>query len=285
MTEHQDNMLGEMKTVALATDGSEFNEGAVHEAILFCQTCKARLILLHVISIDMETATYAHATAAEERHEAKEYMQKLEQMAADNGIECISVIEESYQPDKSIVELARKHGADVIVMGRHGKKGLTQLLVGNMTSKIIGHGFPRVLVVPHGTSISGEKMLVATDGSIYSEQATEEALNMGLHCPLAKKIYVLSVAGKDSQLAEAKARAEQICVRAKEMGVQAECIPLSATGRPFEIITVTAQENDVDMILMGGHGRGLSRLLMGHVTEKVIGRANCAVLVVEKKDN
>ncbi len=284
MTEHQDRMLGEAKTVVLATDGSVFNEGAVHEAILFCQTCKARLILLHVIGIDTELATYAHATAAEERNEAKEYMKKLEQEAADNDVECTTIIEESYQPDKSIVELARQHGADVIVMGRHGKKGLTQLLVGNMTSKIIGHGFPRVLVVPHGSSISGEKMLLATDGSEYSEQATAEALNMMLHCPLAKKLFVLSVASKDKQLAEAKARAEEVCARAKEMGVKADCIPLSATGRPVEIITATAQENEVDLIFIGGHGRGLSKLLMGHVAEKVIGRANCAVLVVEKKD-
>jgi len=284
MTKYQEHMLGEVETVALATDGSVFNEGAVHEAILFCQTCKARLILLHVIGIDTETAISAHATTAEERHAIKAYMVKLEQMAADNEIECTTIIEESYQPDKSIVEIAQQHRADVIVMGRHGKKGLTQLLVGNMTSKIIGHGFPRVLVVPQGSSISGEKMLVATDGSEYSEQATAEALNMGLHCPLVKKIYVLSVAVKDTQLAEAKARAEQVCARAKEIGLKLECIPLSAVGRPFEVITATAQEKDIDLIFIGGHGRGLSKLLMGHVAEKVIGRANCAVLVVEKKD-
>lgn len=284
MAKYRDHMLGEVKNVALATDGSVYNEGAVNEAILFCQTCKARLILIHVIGIDTESATSVHATATEERHESKRYMTKLEQMAADNGIECISVVEESYQPDKTLVELAQKHNADVIVMGRHGKKGLTQLLVGNMTSKIIGRGFPRVLVVPQGSSISGEKMLLATDGSIYSEQATEEALNMGLHCPLARKIYALSVATRDTQLAESKARVEQVCAQAQKMGVKAECIPLTATGRPFEVITDTAHKHDVDLILMGGHGREVSKLLMGHVAEKVIGRANCAVLVVEKKD-
>lgn len=284
MTEHQDRMLGETKTVMLATDGSVFNEGAVNEAILFCQTCEARLILLHVIGIDAEVATYAHATAAEDRREAKEYMAKLEQKAADNNVECTSIIEESYQPDKSIVELAHQHDVDVIVMGRHGKKGLTQLLVGNMTSKIIGHGFPRVLVVPHGSSISGENILLATDGSVYSEQATDEALNMGLHCPLAKRFYVISVASKDKQLEEARERAENVCERAKEMGVKAKCIPLSATGRPVEIISATAQANEIDLIFIGGHGRGLSKLLMGHVAEKVIGRANCAVLVVEKQE-
>ncbi|MCI5131137.1 MAG: universal stress protein, partial [Candidatus Electrothrix sp. EH2] len=50
-----------------------------------------------------------------------------------------------------------------------------------------------------------------------------------------------------------------------------------------DVITQTAKDKEVDIILMGGHGKGLSKLLMGHVTEKVIGKAHCAVLVVEKK--
>ncbi|MCW5208418.1 universal stress protein, partial [Desulfobulbus sp. US2] len=45
------------------------------------------------------------------------------------------------------------------------------------------------------------------------------------------------------------------------------------------------EEKQADMILIGGHGKGLTKLLMGHVTEKVIGRAHCAVLVIEKKKN
>jgi nucleotide-binding universal stress UspA family protein len=61
-----------------------------------------------------------------------------------------------------------------------------------------------------------------------------------------------------------------------------ECVSNALVGSPAEVITTVAQEKNVDLILMGGHGKGLSKLLMGHVTEKVIGRAHCAVLVVEK---
>jgi nucleotide-binding universal stress UspA family protein len=37
------------------------------------------------------------------------------------------------------------------------------------------------------------------------------------------------------------------------------------------------------MIIIGGHGKGLSKLLMGHVTERVIDKAHCAILVIEKE--
>ena len=48
-----------------------------------------------------------------------------------------------------------------------------------------------------------------------------------------------------------------------------------------ELIVATAKEKNVDMILLGGYGKGLSKLLMGHVTEKVISKAHCAVLVLD----
>ena len=53
-------------------------------------------------------------------------------------------------------------------------------------------------------------------------------------------------------------------------------------GEPYNVIISTAKEKKVDLIVMGSHGRrGISRLLMGSVTERVIGHASCAVLVVK----
>jgi nucleotide-binding universal stress UspA family protein len=53
-------------------------------------------------------------------------------------------------------------------------------------------------------------------------------------------------------------------------------------GRPYEAIIETAREKGVDLIVMGSHGRtGMERLLMGSVTERVVGHADCAVLIVK----
>ena len=282
MTEKTTNLMGEVDVIALAIDGSDYTDGAVQEAIFFGQACGARIVILHVIGIDTETATSAHATSASVRMESKEYIDNIKKMANDSGIECDVVIEESYQPDKAIVELAYKHEADVIIMGRHGKKGLLQLLVGSMTSKVIGHGFPQVLVVPKDFTITGEKILLATDGSEFCLLAGEQAVNMGSRCSTLKEVHVLSVASKMVDIDKAKQLTEDVCKKAKERLDDVDCFPLAAVGRAAEVIAATALEKDIDMILMGGHGKGLSKLLMGHVTEKVIGRAHCAVLVIEK---
>lgn len=282
MREKAVHLMGEVKRVALATDGSEFSDGAVQEAIFFCQACKASLTIINVIGINTEVATSAHATSTTMRGEIKGYIENIVKMASDGGIESTIVVEESYQPEKTIVELAHKNNADLLIMGRHGRKGLLKLLVGSMTSKVIGLGFPHILVVPKDFSVTGKRLLVATDGSELSEMALTEAVNMSEHCASLKEIYVLSVAKQEEGLEEARERAENTCQRAKEKGMKSDCQAFSAVGRPSEVISNFASEKGIDIILMGGHGKGLSKLLMGHVTEKVIGRAHCAVLVVDK---
>jgi nucleotide-binding universal stress UspA family protein len=54
-------------------------------------------------------------------------------------------------------------------------------------------------------------------------------------------------------------------------------------GDPAEAIIRLAQTEDVDMIVMGTHGRrGLTRLLMGSVAEAVVRAAPCPVLTVKQ---
>jgi len=52
-------------------------------------------------------------------------------------------------------------------------------------------------------------------------------------------------------------------------------------GDAYEVIVDIAKEKDIDLVVMGSHGRrGLTRLLMGDVTAKVVGHAPCTVMVV-----
>ncbi|XCN71843.1 MAG: universal stress protein [Candidatus Electrothrix aestuarii] len=272
------------KVIALATDGSSSTDGAVQEAIFLAQSCRARIVVLHVIPIDSGSATAIHASTSSSLLESKKYLKRLKTLTDDNEIPCEIIIEESYQPDKAIVELSYKHQADILIMGRNSRQGLQKLLAGSMTSKVIGRGFPKVLVVPKDFTIGGDKVLLAVDGSEASEAAADEIIDMGIHCTNLKEVYALSVTRSENGLAEARALAEAACNRGKEKAPRVIFHPMSLAGRPAaDLISQTAAEKQVDMILIGGHGKGLTKLLMGHVTEKVIGKAHCAVLVIEKK--
>jgi nucleotide-binding universal stress UspA family protein len=52
-------------------------------------------------------------------------------------------------------------------------------------------------------------------------------------------------------------------------------------GKPHEFIIQEAKEKEIDLIVMGTHGKsGIKRVLMGSVAQNVIGHAPCPVLVV-----
>jgi nucleotide-binding universal stress UspA family protein len=67
-----------------------------------------------------------------------------------------------------------------------------------------------------------------------------------------------------------------------DMNVEA----LVVQGIPFVEIISTAKKNDVDMIVLGSHGRtGIAHMMMGSVSEKVVRKAPCPVLTVRKSDH
>ncbi|MGB2986633.1 MAG: universal stress protein [Phycisphaerae bacterium] len=59
-----------------------------------------------------------------------------------------------------------------------------------------------------------------------------------------------------------------------------------AMGRPFAEIIGYARENEINLIVMGTHGRGaIAHMLLGSTTEKVVRKAPCAVLTVRAPDH
>jgi nucleotide-binding universal stress UspA family protein len=214
MKDYKTNLLGNVETIMLSTDASSFSDGAVQEAIFFSQACGAKLVVLHAIEIKTESATVARSGIIDARNEAKDHLAEIEKMANDSAIDCSIIIEESYQIDKCIFDEAIKCKADVIIMGRHGKRGLLKLLVGSMTSRIIGYGFPKVLVVPKDFTISGEKVLIATDGSSFSKMATNEAMSLAKNCSTLKELFVVSAAIKEEDLAKAQQNVDAVLTEA-----------------------------------------------------------------------
>lgn len=69
----------------------------------------------------------------------------------------------------------------------------------------------------------------------------------------------------------------------KAQGYNVHC--LVREGRPAEVITEYAKQNNVSLICISTHGRsGLNHLLLGSTTEKVLRKAECPVFVVRSKD-
>lgn len=76
---------------------------------------------------------------------------------------------------------------------------------------------------------------------------------------------------------------EEIIRMEKEKGVEVQAEV--RIGTPSELILETAEELDVNLVILGSHGKsGLSRLLMGSVAESVVRKATCPVLIVKAEE-
>ncbi len=275
------SLLGQAKTLLLATDGSHFSDGAIQEALFFGQACRARVVVLHVVHTTAESLKSANSTLMQRQQEIAPHLDHIRAMARDSGVAVEIVTVGSSHPEQTIVDQARLRQADVILMGRHGKTGRLALLVGSMTAKVIGQGFPRVLVVPKDFLITGAHVLLALDGSANSRLAAEEALSLGRTCTTLQRLTVVSVVKKAEEIPPAKQLAEEICRRAKQDGLNIASEVVVEIGTPVEVLVRVARDLNVDMIMIGAGRTGfIAKIGMGRVTEKVIGMAHCAVLVV-----
>ena len=281
MTRFSTSLLGEAKTLLLATDGSHFSDGAVQEAIFFGQACQARVVVLHVVKIETESLKSANAKVTRRQREIAPYMEEIRRMARDSGVECETVVVRSSVPEHAIVEQARLRGADVILMGRHGRAGRLYLMVGSMTSKVIGLGFPMVLVLPKESLLKGSHVLVAVEDTPGSRLAVEEALSLGMCCVTLERMTFVAVSRREGGLPAARRMVEDVCAKGREKWPHLNFEAVAAVGHPSNVIVRAAEERDVDMIMIGGMSDGpLPRMFTGRVTKEVCGWAHCAVLVV-----
>jgi nucleotide-binding universal stress UspA family protein len=193
------------------------------------------------------------------------------------------------EPHEKIVYVAEDENCDLIVMGRRGTHQLERELVGSVTARVIGYTQKDVLVVPDGTKLSRKNLLLATDGSPSCEDAVDRAIELARD--QAANLTAISVVyTNDEYMALAPGIVDELITKAKEklgrieQKASAAGVKISSVvkeGEAYEAITNLARENDIDMIIMGSHGKkGLQRLLMGSVTERTIGYALCPVLVV-----
>lgn len=270
--------VSKLEKLLLATDGSEFSKGAVREAISFAKKCSSKLYAIRVLETNAEYESISTSIFEKEETEAAAQLQSIKSDAAKEGVDCETIFMEGPDPSEAIVSEAADREIEMIIIGRRGRKGLARLLMGGVAAKVIGHAPCKVLVVPKAAKIEYKTILVAADGSAHSSAAVSEAIAIAKHC--GSNIIAVSAARDDSELEEAKANVNKVLALGQKEGLSVET--LTPVGRSYDVIVETAGGRGVDLIVMGTYGKtGLKKALMGSSTEKVIGSAGCAVLVVK----
>lgn len=286
-----------MEKLLLATDLSLFGEGAIRESIKLAKTCSSKLFVVSVVETNPEYETIAPGLVEKAEKETRQHLESVKSMATKEGVDCELIARQGENPYEYIVEEAAKNKADMIITGRRGRTGLKRLMMGSETAKVIGHAPCNVLVVPRAASVDFKRIIVATDGSKFSNAAVSEAIGIAKRC--GSSLFVVSVIPSESEspfdivhtemhrdiISEKESKMAECLVKDTKELAEKEGISTQGfiySGKPYEAIINMAKEKHADLIVVGSHGRtGLAKLLMGSVTERVIGLSECAVLVVK----
>jgi len=284
--------MGKYKKILVAVDGSESSRNALRQAFRLAVEEKCWITVTSVVppfTGDLDLTGVRGDVLASLAKPYEDALREAEGLAREERI-LIKTVHEEGETYERIVDLADGSNSDVIVMGRRGLKKIDRTLVGSVTARVIGHTQRDVLVVPNGTTLGWKRILVGTDGSKYSGIAINKAIDFAK--AYGGSLVVLSVVDVPTEFyAEAPKAVEDMIGKAREYtsavkkqaeadGVKAESFVGEAEA--WEAIVKLAHDQEVNMVVVGSHGRtGLRRLLMGSVTEKVIGHAPCPVLVVK----
>jgi len=296
-----------MKKIVWATDGSQDADRALDYAKYLAGKSGAEILGVHVVPMPVQLL---FDNLKESKTEIGEWRLKIENNAAKKfdevskklqktGINFDGVILKGLPSDK-IKEFAKRKKADLIVMGKHGHGFFESMVAGNETVRVLKNSHVPVLAVK-GTNnkkkAEFKNILVPIDLSEGSDSALTYAL--GIAQLSGAKINVIFVLRLDMYAQDLPAgalervieqskkalnnRASQIKKRFESKRGASKDIKMNTevVHGMSEAVSISryADKHNMDLIVIHTHGRtGITRFLLGSVTERVVSSAQCSVL-------
>ena len=144
--------MDRISKILAPTDFSELSKLGVRYALEIARDSRARVMVY--FAIDVGGGWHERPAVAPPYHDVLEDTRKqLKKFLAENFADCIDLVEvrqvvEFGAPSKNIVETAQNEGVDMIVMSTHGRTGLSHMMLGSVTEKVVACAPCPVLVVP-----------------------------------------------------------------------------------------------------------------------------------------
>ena len=137
-----------LKKILAPTDFSELSGEGVRHACLLASEVGAEVIVMNVIVLD-ETNTVGKGEIEAHKVRLAEFVAKaVPHHGADVKLREVVV---AGQPYSAIVDCAENEQIDLVVMSSHGRSGLSRMLIGSVTDRLLRAAKCPVLVVPsHG---------------------------------------------------------------------------------------------------------------------------------------
>lgn len=274
------------RTVLVPMDLSKGSSAVLDRALALPMATGARLDLVHALSdVPAKARTKVEAAVREALERAVARARSLAP-----GLEVTSKLLYG-SPYIEIIRRARSIDAEVVVVGRHGRRPVRDAFIGSTAARVVRVGQLPVLVVCGGATGPYRRPLIATDLGDTLPQLVELALRVVGRRATVTAVHAVHIPFEGFLAPTAAAReklrrpAEEEA-RTKLQGLlaayrdYARWRPRVRTGDARSILLGEAIRCRADVIVLGTHARsGLSHALIGSVAEWTLANAPCDVLV------
>ncbi len=273
-----------MNKILVPLDGSARAEAVLTQLRRLIDQPDTELVLVEAFSVPPVDVEYLHLIE-HVRQETDRYLKDVELRMGAIGTQVRRVLIEGPAAE-TILEVAAREKPTLIAMSTHGRSGVSRFVFGSVAEKVLRHSDCPVLAVrsfadgkpvePKELKLS--RVIIPIDGSNTSVQVVPVVGRLLKR--LDAKAFLVHVT---EEPAPHWTPPEVPLAKATHLLGEA-CIPATheiRTGDPADQILRTCRERGGDLIAMTTHGRtGLTRWVLGSVTEKVLRGSETPVLVV-----
>jgi nucleotide-binding universal stress UspA family protein len=279
-----------LQTLLCPVDFSSASLRALDLAIEVADMHGARIHVLHVIprivASVLDTPIATSRWTREQEKQAERKLPSLTQRAAGRGVKAKAEVRLG-DIDLQILKAASAAGADLMVMGTHGRRGLERWVIGSVAERMVRHSpIPLLLTAaaPKGArSWAIRQVLIPTDFSA----GTDEAIRYGIALagPAGASITMLHIIEDRSGAVDWKTLPEQTAaIQNKLKGLVPSGVnTLVESGEPYRVILKTVKDSSASLVIMNTHGQGfVERVLVGSTADRVVRGvvAMCPILLI-----
>jgi len=144
------------KRILIATDGSPLSDQAVESGLSLASLCKASVVAAKIVPLyarsfmeggDFMSIDDVKRIEDQWVHSAQVQLDSIKSLAEARGVTAQTSVLKSDLIAESLIDMAKEHDCDLIVMASHGRKGIKRLLLGSETQHVLTHSHIPVLVL------------------------------------------------------------------------------------------------------------------------------------------
>ncbi|MEF8828578.1 MAG: universal stress protein [Haloarcula sp.] len=280
-------------TILVPTDGSPGSERAFEVAATLASTHDATVHVLSVVDEHGPTDDWDYDGDSP----AEAFIESRTDHLDTDDLSITPAVREGVVHD-AVLDYADENDVDLIVMGTHGRTGVRRFLLGSVTEKVVRLADVPVLSVKADAErgpVSFDDIMLPTDGSSGAAAAIEptgalaSATDATVHLVSVVDTRSLGIDVGSSVIVDelesvATDAVEDASDRLSELGVGTVETAI-AHGIPYQAILEAIEDADVDIVVIGTHGRtGIDRYLLGSVAEKLVRTSPVPVMTVRAPD-